>query len=266
MRVRPRLEDTPVVFALGDPPVVRREDHRDPREDGGHGVPPRSSSADSLSECGARRRGRLFRPRAHDDLAVDEVDLGVSALRERTEQDLVRQPFLHVLLDHAAHLARPELGFVALVQEELPGGIRRRQRDVALGELLLELEQELVDDEEDDLFRQVGEHDGRVEPVAELGREHVLEHRVGAGGAEVLREPEASSGLLACAALVVRITMAFRKSVFRPLLSVRFAESMIWSRMLNTSGWAFSISSRTTTQCGVLCTASVSSPPCSNPT
>ena len=39
-----------------------------------------------------------------------------------------------------------------------------------------------------------------------------------------------------------------RKSTLRPLASVRCPSSRIWSRMLNTSGWAFSISSSSTTR------------------
>ena len=38
------------------------------------------------------------------------------------------------------------------------------------------------------------------------------------------------------------------KSTVRPWPSVRRPSSSTWSRMLNTSGWAFSISSRSTTE------------------
>ena len=41
--------------------------------------------------------------------------------------------------------------------------------------------------------------------------------------------------------------MVLRKSTRRPLASVRCPSSRIWSRMLKTSGCAFSISSRSTT-------------------
>ena len=67
-------------------------------------------------------------------------------------------------------------------------------------------------------------------------------------------------------ALVVITTATLRKSALRPLLSVRVPWSMTWSRMLNTSGCAFSISSRRSTQWGCLLIASVSRPPWSNPT
>ena len=41
--------------------------------------------------------------------------------------------------------------------------------------------------------------------------------------------------------------IVLRKSTRRPLASVRWPSSRIWSRMLKTSGWAFSISSSRTT-------------------
>src|SRR3954462_14788129 len=48
----------------------------------------------------------------------------------------------------------------------------------------------------------------------------------------------------------VMITIVFLKSTCRPWASVRRPSSSIWSRMLNTSGCAFSISSRSTTEYG----------------
>ena len=56
----------------------------------------------------------------------------------------------------------------------------------------------------------------------------------------------------------VMITIVFRKSTRRPWASVSFPSSRIWRRMLNTSGWAFSISSRRSTEYGLRRTASVS--------
>ncbi len=52
----------------------------------------------------------------------------------------------------------------------------------------------------------------------------------------------------------------------RAWLSVRRPSSMIWSRMLKTSGWAFSTSSSSSTADGRRRTASVSFPPSPNPT
>ena len=61
----------------------------------------------------------------------------------------------------------------------------------------------------------------------------------------------------------VMITIVLRKSTRRPWASVSFPSSRIWSRMLNTSGCAFSISSMRTTEYGLRRTASVSWPPSS---
>ena len=61
----------------------------------------------------------------------------------------------------------------------------------------------------------------------------------------------------------VMITIVFRKSTRRPWASVSFPSSRIWSRMLNTSGCAFSISSSRSTEYGLRRTASVSWPPSS---
>ncbi len=55
----------------------------------------------------------------------------------------------------------------------------------------------------------------------------------------------------------------FLKSTDRPCESVSRPSSRIWSRMLKTSGWAFSISSNSTTEKGLRRTASVSWPPSS---
>ena len=67
-------------------------------------------------------------------------------------------------------------------------------------------------------------------------------------------------------ALVVMMMMTLRKSVLRPLLSVKVPWSITCKRILKISGWAFSTSSNKRTQCGFLLTASVSKPPWSNPT
>ena len=59
------------------------------------------------------------------------------------------------------------------------------------------------------------------------------------------------------------ISTVLRKSTERPWLSVRRPSSRICSSVLNTSGWAFSISSNSTTRNGLRRTASVSWPPSS---
>ena len=65
--------------------------------------------------------------------------------------------------------------------------------------------------------------------------------------------------------LLVMTSMAFVKSTVLPLLSVKRPSSKTWSKMLKTSGCAFSISSNNTSECGFVRTASVSCPPSPNP-
>ncbi len=62
------------------------------------------------------------------------------------------------------------------------------------------------------------------------------------------------------------IIMVFLKSTVLPLESVSLPSSNICNSILNTSGWAFSISSNKTTEYGFLLTASVNCPPSSYPT
>jgi hypothetical protein len=63
--------------------------------------------------------------------------------------------------------------------------------------------------------------------------------------------------------LLVMITTVFLKSTVRPCESVSRPSSSTWSRTLNTSGCAFSISSSRITWYGRRRTASVSWPPSS---
>ena len=64
----------------------------------------------------------------------------------------------------------------------------------------------------------------------------------------------------------VMISTELVKLTVRPWPSVSRPSSMIWSRTLKTSGWAFSISSSKITAYGRRRTASVSWPPSSKPT
>src|SRR6266496_502155 len=65
---------------------------------------------------------------------------------------------------------------------------------------------------------------------------------------------------------VVMMITVFLKSTVRPWASVSRPSSRIWSRELKMSGWAFSISSNSTTENGLRRTFSVSWPPSSYPT
>ena len=66
--------------------------------------------------------------------------------------------------------------------------------------------------------------------------------------------------------LEVMMSMALVKSTVLPFESVSRPSSSTWSKMLKTSGCAFSISSRRTSVCGLRRTASVSCPPSAKPT
>ena len=63
--------------------------------------------------------------------------------------------------------------------------------------------------------------------------------------------------------LVVMMITVFLKSTTRPWESVRRPSSRICSSVLKTSGWAFSTSSKSTTENGLRRTFSVSWPPSS---
>jgi hypothetical protein len=66
--------------------------------------------------------------------------------------------------------------------------------------------------------------------------------------------------------LLVMMVTVLRKSTVRPWESVSRLASSTYSRVLKTSGWAFSISSKSTTEYGRRRTASVSCPASSYPT
>ena len=63
--------------------------------------------------------------------------------------------------------------------------------------------------------------------------------------------------------LEVMMMIVLRKSILRPSESVMVPSSRIWSSRFITSGWAFSTSSKSTTEYGRRRTASESWPPSS---
>src|ERR1700738_4963040 len=67
---------------------------------------------------------------------------------------------------------------------------------------------------------------------------------------EVLAKPTADLRRSAVPRLEVMMITVFLKSTVRPCESVRRPSSRICSSVLNTSGWAFSISSKSTTENG----------------
>src|SRR5215216_3150256 len=83
---------------------------------------------------------------------------------------------------------RPHGLVVAVLGERVAGLVGELDRDVAVGELRLELHHELVDDLGDDLARQPRERDHRVETVAEFRREQPVDRLSVVAVALVLRE------------------------------------------------------------------------------
>ncbi|MOA34341.1 hypothetical protein D3C78_1557100 [compost metagenome] len=81
-----------------------------------------------------------------------------------------------------------------------------------------------------------------------------------------LVKPMLALFMVSAPAFVVMMMMMLRKSALRPLLSVSVPWSMTCSSTLKMSGWAFSISSSSSTACGFLVMASVKRPPWSKPT
>src|SRR5690606_39882578 len=82
---------------------------------------------------------------------------------------------LDVLLDHAGQRTGAELVVVTLLSQPLGRPFRELDGDAAICELRLELEDELLDNLEDDLRRQARERDDRVEAIAELRSEQLVD-------------------------------------------------------------------------------------------
>ena len=80
-----------------------------------------------------------------------------------------------MLLNDAGERAGAELLVVALLDEPLGRVLRELDRHAAIGELRLELEDELLHDLRDHLRGQAREGDHRVETIAELRREHLID-------------------------------------------------------------------------------------------
>ena len=107
---------------------------RAPGSFSGFGVTGPSTNSKPIFSCPFRAR-----------LVLDQHDTDVAAALQLAEQHLVGQRLLDVLLDHARHRPRAHLLIVAMADQ--PGLRRFRQfdGDVAVGELRLELQHELLD-------------------------------------------------------------------------------------------------------------------------
>ena len=88
-------------------------------------------------------------------------------------------------LDQAAHRTRAIEAIVALVRQPCPRILVELDVDILLGELELELEDELVDHAGDRVLAEITEGHDRIEAIAEFGRKHLL-HRFFAGGMRLL--------------------------------------------------------------------------------
>src|SRR6516165_5549074 len=121
------------------------------------------------------------------------ADSDDATLCQPTEQQLLREVLFYLLLDHAGEWAGAEQRIVALLCKPSTRFRVKFDRDVAVGELLLELQHELVDNPPDRLGRKRCEGDRRVEPVAEFRCEHAIDRFVIIASADAA--PKADRGL-----------------------------------------------------------------------
>ncbi len=98
-----------------------------------------------------------------------------SAVFQPSEQDFIGERCLDGLLDDARHRPRPHLLVIAMFDQPAARFVGEFDRDIAIGELGLELHDEFVDNLDDDLSRQMPECHNRIETVAEFRREHPVD-------------------------------------------------------------------------------------------
>ena len=98
-----------------------------------------------------------------------------SAVFQAAEQHFVGERRLDRLLDDACHRPRAHLLVITVLDEPATRLVGEFDRDIAIGELGLELHDEFVDDLDDDLRGQMLERHNRVETVAEFRREHPID-------------------------------------------------------------------------------------------
>ena len=125
------------------------------------------------------RRLRGFGPSAleveAEAVRVVDVDNDLATALEASEEHLVRQRILELLLDQAIQRPGTEDRVVALLGQTLSGRRAKLDRDLPLAKLRFELENELVDHALHHLGRQRIEANDLVETVSELGTEDLLE-------------------------------------------------------------------------------------------
>jgi hypothetical protein len=211
-----------------------------------------SASVRSPANCAGRSRGargRRSRSRARRRFLVVDVHRQAPAVGEAAEQQLVGQGAADGVLDQALHRARAHQRIEALLGQVLAQLVGEGDVDLLLGELRLQLQQELVDHAHDDHFVQRLEAHHGVQTVAELGREQALDvaHLVALPHARLVK-PMVALFMVSAPAFVVMMMMMLRKSALRPLLSVRRAVvHHLQQHVVQMSGCAFSISSSSST-------------------
>ncbi len=135
----------------------------------------------------ARDQQVALEPRLRRAFGIDEAELldarivagdddaHDAAVLQPAEQHLVGERRLDLRLDDARHRPRAHRLVIAVVDQPGARLVGKLDRDVAVGELRLELQDELVDDARDDFLRQPRERHDRVEPVAEFRREQPVD-------------------------------------------------------------------------------------------
>src|SRR5688572_26991569 len=121
------------------------------------------------------RGGRLLLELEQDLVGLADVDRHLAAVLELAEKKLVGERPADGVLDKPRHRPRPHEGIEALLRQVLLEHLGEDRLDLLLGELLVELHQELLHHAHDDVVVERAERDDRVQPVAELGREHALD-------------------------------------------------------------------------------------------
>src|SRR5277367_6201280 len=226
----------------------------------------------------ARDQQIAFQARLRRTLGIDEAqllgprlvpgddDAHDAAILQTAEQHLVRERRLDLGLDDPRH--RPRAHRLVITVGDEPGArlVRELDRDVAIRQLRLELQDELVTTL---AMTSCGNRENGTIASSRLrnsGENSRLIASVSSPSRFERWKPNAALAMSCAPALVVMIRITLRKSICLPEWSVNLPWSITCKRILKRSGWAFSISSSSSTQWGCWSIASVSRPPWSKPT
>ena len=235
------------------------------------GPTPEALQVGGGSSCELDRRRLEAVDGPEDDGIALRIDDDRLAGPELLPENLLREGVLDELLDRPTKRTSAERRVVALLRHQLLGLSRQFDTDALRLELLADPTDQEVHDLGDLGEEELVEDDDLVDSVQELGAEVGLERLVAPSpssarsvtASAVLANPIEALRRSAVPRLDVMINTVFLKSTVRPCASVRRPSSRICSRVLKTSGCAFSISSNSTTENGLRRTASVSWPPSS---